>query len=144
MIFDDPDPAVPPIYMPLPLLWALPLSAPPAFSILWLYDFPNWLFCVNVIAAFVGFALTGRVIVRRFLPRWFGDKHYNDFVGQSPSAAGVFLGITFGLLSVDAGENYSSVDAAVTGEANAIGVLCRVVDNYSEPHRTILTGQLPD
>lgn len=130
--------------MTIPLLGALPLSAPPSFGILWLYDFPNWLFCATVIAAFVGFALTGQMIVRRFLPRWFGDKDYNDIVGQFLSASGVFFGITLGLLSVGAWENYSSVDAAVTEEANVIGVLYRVVDNYPEPHRTVLTGQLRD
>ena len=92
-------------------------------SILWLYEFPNWLFCSTVIAVFVGFALGGQAIVRRFLPRWFGDKDYNDIVGQFLSASGVFFGITLGLLSVGAWENFSSVDTAVTEEANVIGVL---------------------
>lgn len=41
-------------------------------SILWLYEFPNWLFCATVIAVLVGFALSGQVIVRRFSPRWSG------------------------------------------------------------------------
>jgi hypothetical protein len=113
-------------------------------SILWLYEFPNWLFCSTVIAVFVGFALGGQAIVRRFLPRWFGDKDYNDIVGQFLSASGVFFGITLGLLSVGAWENFSSVDTAVTEEANVIGVIYRVVDNYPEPHRTILTEQLRD
>lgn len=143
MIADDPDP-VPPVYIPLSLLGALPLSAPPAFSVIWLHDFPNWLFGANAIAAFIGLAGTGQVIVGRFLPRWFGDWHYNDFAGQSPSAAGGFFGITLGLLSVDARENYSSVNAAVNGETNAIGVLCRIFDNYSKPHHTFLIGQLRD
>jgi hypothetical protein len=113
-------------------------------SILWLYEFPNWLFCTTVIAVFVGFALGGQAIVRRFLPRWFGDKDYNDIVGQFLSASGVFFGITLGLLSVGAWENFSSVETAVTEEANVIGVLYRVVDNYPEPHRAILTEQLRD
>ncbi len=128
----------------IPLVGALPLSAPPMFNILWIYNFPNWLFCATVIVAFVGFALTGQVVVRRFLPRWFGNKDYNDIVGQFLSASGVFFGITLGLLSVGAWENFSSVDAAVTEEANVIGVLYRIVDNYPEPHRTILTDQLRD
>jgi hypothetical protein len=120
------------------------ISILPMLSILWLYEFPNWLFCTTVIAVFVGFALGGQAIVRRFLPRWFGDKDYNDIVGQFLSASGVFFGITLGLLSVGAWENFSSVETAVTEEANVIGVLYRVVDNYPEPHRAILTEQLRD
>jgi len=111
-------------------------------GLLWLYELPNWLFCSVVVGAFIGFALVGQIVVRPFLPRWFGDQDYNDIVGQFLSASGVFFGITLGLLSVGAWENYSAVDAAVTKEATAIGVLYRTVENYPEPHRTKLTDQL--
>lgn len=110
--------------------------------LLWLYKLPNWLFCTVVVGAFVAFALAGQILVRRFLPRWFGDKEYNDLVGQFLSASGVFFGITLGLLSVGAWENFSAVDAAVTREATCIGVLYRTVENYPEPHRTTLTDRL--
>lgn len=111
-------------------------------SLLWLYTFPNWLFCSVVVGVFIGFALLGQIVVRRFLPRWFGDKDYNDIVGQFLSASGVFFGITLGLLSVGAWENFAACDAAVTKEATAIGVLYRTVENYPEPHRTALTDRL--
>ena len=114
------------------------------FDLLSLYNLPTWLFCAVIVGAFITFALTGQIIVRRFLPRWFGDKEYNDIVGQFLSASGVFFGITLGLFSVGAWENFSSVDGAVTGEANLLGVLYRVVDNYPEPHRAVLTDQLLD
>ena len=113
-------------------------------SFLWLYDLPNWLFCSTVVGVFITFSLTGQIIVRRFLPRWYGDKDYNDIVGQFLSASGVFFGITLGLLSVGAWENYTAVDDAVTAEATAIGVLYRTVDNFPEPHRSELTRQLRD
>jgi hypothetical protein len=94
------------------------------------------------VGLFVAFALIGQVVVRRFLPRWFGDKDYNDLVGQFLSASGVFFGITLGLLSVGAWENFSAVDSAVAQEATDIGVCYRVLDNFPEPHRTVLTDQL--
>ncbi|MSU23070.1 MAG: DUF4239 domain-containing protein [Opitutus sp.] len=113
-------------------------------NLLWLYELPQWLFCSIVLGAFIGFALTGQIVVRRFLPHWFGDKNYNDIVGQFLSASGVFFGITLGLLSVGAWENFSAVDAVVTKEAIFIGVLYRTVENYPEPHRTALTDRLRD
>jgi hypothetical protein len=114
------------------------------FDLLSLYNFPTWLFCTIIVGAFITFALTGQIIVCRFLPRWFGDKQHNAIVGQFLSASGVFFGITLGLFSVSAWENFSSVEGAVTGEANLLGVLYRFVDNYPEPHRAVLTDLLRD
>ena len=113
-----------------------------ALSLLWLYDYPSWLFGTIVVGTFVAFALTGQIVVRRFLHRWFGDKDYNELVGQFLSASGVFFGITLGLLSVGAWENFTSVDDAVAQEATDIGVCYRTLDNFPEPHRTVLTEQL--
>ncbi len=107
-----------------------------------LYDLPSWLFGCVVVGAFLAFALTGQIVVRRFLPRWFRDKDYNDMVGHYLSASGVFFGITLGLLSVGAWENFTAVDDAVTQEATEIGVLYRNIDNFPEPHRKVLTDRL--
>jgi hypothetical protein len=111
-------------------------------SLLWIYDCPNWLFGAIVVGAFVVFALAGQIAVRRFRHRFFGDKDYNEMVGQYLSASGVFFGITLGLLSVGAWEDFSAVDDAVTQEASDIGVFYRTVDNFPEPHRTVLTDEL--
>ena len=111
-------------------------------NLLLLYHLPNWLFGTIVVGGFVVFSLAGQVIISRFLPRWFGDKDYNDIVGQYLSASGVFFGITLGLISVATWENFGSVDAAVTNEASNIGVLYRSVDNYPEPLHGVLTGHL--
>jgi hypothetical protein len=111
-------------------------------GILRIHDLPGWLFGTVVVGAFVAFALIGQLVVRRYLPRWFGDKEYNDLVGHYLSASGVFFGITLGLLSVGAWENFTAVEAAVSLEATEIGVLYRTADNYPEPHRAILTEQL--
>ena len=111
-------------------------------SLLWIYDCPNWLFCTIIVGAFVAFALGGQIAVRRLLPRWYNGKDYNDLVGQFLSASGVFFGITLGLLAVGAWENFGAVDDGVTQEASAIGVFYRTVDNYPEPHRTVLTDEV--
>lgn len=107
-----------------------------------IYDLPNWLFCFVVVGGFVGFALIGQIFVRRFLPRWYGDRDYNEIVGQYLSAAGVFFGITLGLLSVAAWENFADVDGTVLQEASNLGVLYRTAGNYPEPERTELTQLL--
>lgn len=36
-------------------------------NILWLYGLPNWLFGVVVVTTFVGFALAGQILTRRFV-----------------------------------------------------------------------------
>jgi hypothetical protein len=109
---------------------------------LFVYGLPNWLFGTIVVGAFVLFSLAGQFVVGRFRPHWFGEKDYNDIVGQYLSAAGVFFGITLGLISVATWENFGAVDTAVTNEASSVGVLYRVLDSYPEPHRTTLTEQL--
>jgi hypothetical protein len=43
---------------------------------------------------------------------------------------------------VGAWENFGAVDDAVTQEASDIGVFYRTVDNYPEPHRTVLTDDV--
>jgi hypothetical protein len=111
-------------------------------NLLWLYLLPNWLFGTIVVGAFVAFSLAGQRLTRPVVHRWLGDEDHNDLVGQFLSASGVYFGITLGLLSVGAWENYSGVDDAVTHEATTIGVLYRTIDTYPEPHRTVLVDQL--
>jgi hypothetical protein len=107
-----------------------------------LYDAPSWLLGTIIVGTFVGFALAGQIVVRRFLPRWFGGREYNEIVGHSLSASGVFFGITLGLLSVGAWENFAAVDDAVTQEASDLGVFYRLVSNYPEPARTELIDEV--
>jgi hypothetical protein len=109
---------------------------------LFVYDLPNWVFGSAVVGAFVFVALVGQFVANRFLPRWFGDKDYNDIVGQYLSAAGVFFGITLGLISVATWENFGAVDTAVANEASSVGVLYRCMAQYPEPQRTLMVDQL--
>lgn len=108
----------------------------------WLHSLPQWEFCLIVIVIFVAVAVGGQMAMRPLLRRWFGDKDYNDLVGLYLSAFGVLYGITLGLISVGAWENYGDVESKVSAEAAAIAALYRNVDTYPEPKRAELTDLL--
>jgi hypothetical protein len=113
-----------------------------SFNVLWLYDLPQWLFCLIVTTVFVGVALAGQVATRKLVRRWLGDRDYNDVVGQYLSAVGLLYGITLGLISVGAWENYGEVEGKVSQEAAAVATLYRSVDTYPEAKRAELTTLL--
>jgi hypothetical protein len=110
----------------------------------WFHELPQWLFCLIVIVLFVAVAVGGQVATRPLLRRWFGERDYNEVVGQFLSAFGVLYGITLGLISVGAWENYGDVETKASAEAAAVASLYRNVDSYPEPVRTELTGLLRD
>ncbi len=105
-------------------------------------DLPEWAFCLIVVALFIGAAVGGQRIVRPRLRRWFGARDSNDLVGHYISAFGVLYGITLGLISVAAWENFGEVEDLVSQEAAAVGALYRNVDCYPEPIRAELTEML--
>lgn len=110
----------------------------------WFRELPQWQFCLVVITIFLVVAVGGQIATRRLVRRWFGDREYNDTVGHFISAFGVLYGITLGLISVAAWENFGDVEGKVSAEASAVGSLYRNVDCYPEPKRTELTGLLRD
>ncbi len=110
----------------------------------WLHSLPEWEFCLIVVFTFVVVAVGGQMATRPLLRRWFGDREFNDLVGNYLSAFGVLYGITLGLISVGAWENYGDVESKVSAEAAAVASLYRNVDSYPEPKRTELTGLLRD
>ena len=109
-------------------------------NIHWLHSLPQWEFCLIVIVVFIAVAVGGQMAMRPLLRRWFGDRDYNDLVGLYLSAFGVLYGITLGLISVGAWENYGDVESKVSTEAAALASLYRNVDTYPEPKRAELTG----
>jgi hypothetical protein len=113
-----------------------------AFNVLWLYELPQWLFCLIVIIGFETVALAGQVATRKVVRRWLGDRDYNDVVGQYLSAVGLLYGITLGLISVGAWENYGEVEGTVSQEAASVAALYRSADTYPEFKRTELTTLL--
>lgn len=110
----------------------------------WFRDLPQWEFCLAVILLFVVVAVGGQIATRRLLRRWFRDRDYNDVVGHYISAFGVLYGITLGLISVAAWENFGDVEGKVSTEASAVASLYRNVNCYAEPSRAELTQILRD
>lgn len=105
-------------------------------------DLPEWAFCLVVVSLFISVALIGQRLVRPRLRRWFGERDSSDLVGHYVAAFGVLYGITLGLISVAAWENFGEVEELVSHEAAVIAALYRDVACYPEPFRSDLTAQL--
>ena len=112
-------------------------------SFYWIYDLPNWLLCVVIVAIVVGLALAGLFISRPIVKRIVGGKsQHNDVVSYFLGAMGVFYGLALGLIAVATWENYTEVDAVVTSEAAALTSLYRDFDGYPQPLRGTLETTL--
>jgi Zn-dependent protease with chaperone function len=110
----------------------------------WVYDLPNWLFAVLTISAFVAFSTIGLWISRRLVLRLFGGHPYNDVVSFYLSTAGVFYGITLGLIAVGTFTTFTDIDRGVSREAAAIAALYRNAGTYPEPARGELCRLMED
>jgi Protein of unknown function (DUF4239) len=112
-------------------------------SFYWIYDLPNWLLCVLIIAITVGLAIVGLLITRPLVKRIVGGSgKHNDIVSYFLASLGVFYGLALGLIAVATWENYTEVDAVVTTEAAALSSLYRDFDGYPQPLRTSLENIL--
>jgi hypothetical protein len=110
----------------------------------WVYDLPNWLFAALTISIFVLFSTIGLWISRRLALRWFGGHQHNDVVSYYLSTAGVFYGITLGLIAVGTFTTFSETDRGVSKEAALVAALYRNVSTYPEPVRGELRRLVED
>jgi Protein of unknown function (DUF4239) len=111
----------------------------------WVYDIPSWQFAALTISTFVGIALCGHRLTQRWVKKIAGNTGmYNDLVSTTLATVGVFYGITLGLISVGAWQNFTDVSAQVSQEASLIAVMYRDVSGYPEPARTELQNSLKD
>ncbi len=110
----------------------------------WVYDLPNWLFATLTITVFVSFSMIGLWVCRQLSLRIFGRHSQNDIVSYYLSTAGVFYGITLGLIAVGTYTTFSNVDDAVSKEAASVAALYRDVSSYPEPARGQLRRELED
>lgn len=111
-------------------------------NLYWVYDLPNFVFGLLVVAAFVAFGLAGLLVTRRWVHRLHVDHSHNDIVGYYLAAVTVFYGITLGLLAIGTWTTYSDVETKVDQEATDVGALYRDIDSYPEPTRTTLQNDL--
>ena len=110
----------------------------------WVYDLPNWLFATLTIAAFVSFSMIGLLVIRPLILRIFGRHPHNDIVSFFLSTAGVFYGITLGLVAVGTYTTYSDVETGVSKEAASVAAIYRDVSSYPEPARGRLRREVED
>lgn len=109
------------------------------------YDLPNWLFCMLCVCAAITIAVGGMLVTRPLVRMLLGEgSGNNDIVSYFLSACGVFYGITLGLIAVGAWTAFSDVDTKVSNEASALAALYRDVSSYAEPARTQLCSELKE
>ncbi len=114
-------------------------------NLFWVYDIPSVVFANLVMASFVAIAVIGQRLSRRWVKRIAGsDGAYNELVGTTLATVGVFFGITLGLISVGAWENFTDVNLNVNQEVSMINVLYRSASLYPEPNSTELKQSLKE
>ena len=95
-------------------------------SFYWVYDIPNWLFCLLTILVFVGFGVIGLLPSRGWVRRQHRINHsHNDIVGYYLAAVTVFYGITLGLVAVGTWTTYSDVGTMSAVIRSPSGTACR-------------------
>jgi hypothetical protein len=111
----------------------------------WIYDLPNWLLCVGIIAVFLSLALAGLFISRPIVRRIVGSSSkHNDLMSYFFASMGVFYGLALGLIAVATWENYTEIDGVVSMEAAAVASLYRDLDGYPQPLRGRLESMMRD
>ena len=114
-------------------------------SVYWVYDLPNWSFCLLTIIVFVAFGVAGLLPTRNWVRRQHRVNHsHNDIVGFYLAAVTVFYGITLGLVAVGTWTTYSDVGTKVDREAEVVSSLYRDVSGYPDSIRAALQGDLKD
>lgn len=111
-------------------------------NLYWVYDVPNWLFAVMVVAAVSAVGVAGLYLSRPWVRKIHQRERVNDVVSFYLAAVGVFYGITLGLLAVGTWQTYSEVETTANLEAAALAALYRDVSFYPDPARQTLKDQL--
>jgi Protein of unknown function (DUF4239) len=111
----------------------------------WIYDIPNWLFLIICLAAFTSFSVFGALLFRNYFERWLRlNSDDNGIVGTFLSVAGMFYGITLGLIAVGAYGNFGTAESAVSNEASQLNGLYRDVNLLSRPEKEGMKKILAD
>ena len=114
-------------------------------SFYWIYDVPNWLLGLLLVALFGGGAAGGLLATRGPVRRLFGPPPgANDVVSYYLGAFGVFYGLTLGLIAVASWQNFADLDRLVAEEAAVLRVLDRSAGWYPPPVRGELRQRLLD
>jgi hypothetical protein len=109
----------------------------------WIYDLPNWVLGVLIVATFVALSLAGLFATRPLVRRLLGSSGpYNDLVSYFFAGIGVFYGLALGLIAVATWENFTDIDGVVGTEAAAVASFYRDLDGYPQPIRGRLESMM--
>ena len=109
----------------------------------WLHELPRWFAGVVVWAAFVGVALGGLVVTRRWIrSRGLHALVDNGVVGWIFSAILAIYAITIGLTAVASWTDANDAADVASLEASVIATIYRDLDGYPEPPRRELVRGL--
>lgn len=103
----------------------------------WLYDIPDWLLAVLVVATTVGLSVGGFIATRPLRSRTA-----NDVASALLAAVSLVHGILLALVAVAAWGNYTAAGDAAEREAAALANMFRQFDGYPEPARQRLQARL--
>ena len=108
-----------------------------------LHDLPPWLFAIATIGVFVGTALGGLILTRRWVrERGLHALVDNSVIGWIFSAILVIYAIAIGLIAVATWGNSARAANAASDEAARIAALYRDLIGYPEPMRTEFRAML--
>jgi Protein of unknown function (DUF4239) len=111
----------------------------------WIYDLPNWVLGVLIVATFIAVSLAGLFATRPIVRKLLGPAgHVNDLVSYFFAGIGVFYGLALGLIAVATWENYTDIDGVVGTEAAAVASFYRDLDGYPQPFRGRLESLMRD
>ena len=103
----------------------------------WLYDIPDWLLAVLVVAVAVGLSIGGF-----FATRPLRVRTSNDVAGPVLGTVGLVQGVLLALVAVAAWNNYTAAGDASEREAAAVANLFRQFEGYPDPARQRLEARL--
>src|SRR4029077_15461047 len=96
------------------------------FPMYWIYDIPNWLLFLLLLAFFGTVSLSGLHLTRPFVRRVVdASGRHNDVTSYCFAAVGVLYGLTLGLIAVGTWQNFNDADSKAAREANSLGALYR-------------------
>ncbi len=109
----------------------------------WVYNIPNWLFCILVLVTTISFSLLGLLLTRPLKRRLYNNpNNHNDLVNNYLSGIGIFYSITLGLLAAGVWERYQEVNGYVEQEAASVATLLRSVSNSPLESRLVIRQNL--
>jgi tryptophan-rich sensory protein len=101
---------------------------------------PLWGLAIAIVGGFVGVAVGGLALTRRWMRRC--ENPPNDLAGFVYAVVGVVYAVLLGLSALGAYEHFNEVEHLANREANAVGNLYRDLEGYPAPLRERLQGQL--